>query len=77
MKSHWDRLPDDIKTIIFEYNAAQVIQTAVYKMFYKKYGLNWENLIRNYQADLDYYCYRHDINDPWQDYSEYYRVSPY
>ena len=44
-------------------------------MFYNKYGINWKNNIQNYQDDFDYYCYRYGINDPDEDYYNYYKYN--
>ena len=54
-------------------NAAQKIQNSAIKMFYNNYGIEWREMIMNYDNNLDYYCYINGINDPWQDYINYYR----
>ena len=56
-----------------EINAAIIIQRNAIKMFFRTYGYKWKDRIANYESDLDYYCYRYGINDPWQDYINYYR----
>ena len=50
-----------------------MIQRNTLKMFYKNYGIFWEIMVMNHQEIFDYYCYRNNINDPWQDYINYYR----
>ena len=42
-------------------------------MFYNKFGPSWKKIIERDSKvvyKLDYYCYRHNINDPWYDYSD-------
>ena len=72
-RSYWDILPDEIQTKIIEHRAALMIQRNTLKMFYKNYGIFWEIMVMNYEEIFDYYCYRNNINDPWQDYINYYR----
>ena len=69
LQTYWDILSREI----VEYNAALIIQQRAVKMFYKRYGKKWKEEIENYEDRLDYFCYLNDINDPWQDYIEYYR----
>ena len=71
--SYWDILPDEIQNLIIKHKSALTIQRNAYKMFYNKYSIRWKEDIKNYEENLDYYCYRHNINDPWQDYINYYR----
>jgi len=73
--SYWDILPNEIQILVIEYRAAKTIQKSAVKMFYKKYGKNWKEEIQNYEDNLDYFCYLTGINDPWQDYINYYRNS--
>jgi hypothetical protein len=72
MKSYWDILPDDLQKSINEHRAAIKIQNKTIKIFHKKYGENWKQIIRQNKLvyNLDYYCYRMGINDPWYDYSD-------
>ncbi len=49
------------------------IQGQVFRMFYNKFGPSWKKIIERDSKlvyKLDYYCYRHNINDPWYDYSD-------
>lgn len=73
LTSYWDLLPNEIITIVQEHKAAIIIQKIAVKMFYKRYGKNWKEDIKNYEDNLDYFCYMTGINDPWQDYIDYYR----
>ena len=80
VQSYWDILPNELqrliiehRTAIIEYRAALTIQQSAVKMFYKRYGKNWKEEILNYENNLNYFCYLNGINDPWQDYIEYYR----
>ena len=73
LTSYWDILPNEIITIILEHKAALIIQKIAIKMFYKRYGKNWKEEIENYEENLNYFCYITGINDPWQDYIDYYR----
>ena len=77
MKSYWDLLPNDLQSIIIRCRAANIIQDKTIKMFQKKYGEDWKQKIHqkiHQQSqlvyDLDYYCYRMGINDPWYDYCD-------
>ena len=54
-------------------NSAKKIQNNAIKMFYKKYGIYWQEMVQNFDEYLDYYCYRNDIVDPITDYINYYR----
>jgi hypothetical protein len=50
--------------------ATQIIQKYTNQYFNKKLGMNWKDII-NYKwtnEELDYYCYRKNIMDPWHDY---------
>ena len=58
-KSYWDLLPGEIQSKILHETAAIKIQKAVIK-----------RIIYNYKNNFDYYCYRHGINDPLEDYIE-------
>ena len=54
-----------------EIEAIMKIQRHAFKIFYNKFGPTWKTKInRNTKLvyRLDYYCYRHNINDPWYDY---------
>ena len=73
LRSYWDILPNEIITIILEHKAAIIIQETAVKMFYKRYGKNWKEEIKNYENNLHYFCYLTGINDPCQDYINYYR----
>ena len=74
-KSYWDTLPIDIEDNILQHRSVILIQKNAKKMFYNKYGINWKNNIQNYQDDFDYYCYRYGINDPDEDYYNYYKYN--
>mgnify|MGYP007047375052 CR=1 FL=1 len=71
-KSFWDVLPKEIQSIILDHRAALQIQRCAIKKFYYKYGITWKQDIKNYDDYLDYYCYRYGINDPPEDYYNYY-----
>jgi len=71
--SYWDQLPLEIQLKILIESAAIQIQEAAIKMFYYKYGITWKEDIKNYDDNLDYYCYRYGINDPSEDYYNYYK----
>tara|TARA_A100001388_G_scaffold277147_1_gene267062 strand:- start:4373 stop:4600 length:228 start_codon:yes stop_codon:yes gene_type:complete len=73
LTSYWDILPNEIIIIILEHKAALTIQNIAVKMFYKRYGKNWKEEIQNYEENLDYFCYLTGINDPSQDYINYFR----
>lgn len=72
-----DKLPPDIYNILKEdaiiYLSALTIQKYAFKMFYKKYGIFWEDTVNNFNDYFDYYCYLNDIVDPALDYIDYYR----
>ena len=71
--SYLNTLPDELNEIIIQHLAAIKIQRSAIKMFYKKYGHNWDWEIKNYDENCDYYCYLNNINDPSHDYINYYR----
>ena len=73
MQNFYYDLPDDIITIINKEKSAFIIQCYAIKMFYKKYGIEWKNFLNNYQQYLDFFCYITGINDPIDDYVNYYR----
>lgn len=65
-------LPLDIREYIIKIAAADLIQQYTYKYFEKRFGTNWREIL-NYKwtvEDLDYYCERHGILDPWYDYCD-------
>ena len=66
--SYWNILPDELQILILEHRAAIIIQNIVIKIFHKKYGINWKNIIQDYAENLDLFCYLTGIDDPWQDY---------
>lgn len=72
-----NKLPDDVyntlKKDIIIYLSALKIQNVAIKMFYKKYGKFWQNILDDYDSYLDYYCYLNNIQDPIMDYFNYYR----
>ena len=72
-ESLWDILPDDIKIIIIRHKSANIIKNYALKMFYKKYGIYWQMIIKNYEDWLDSFCLRYNVCDPYQDYINYYR----
>jgi hypothetical protein len=71
-KSRWDKLPQEIENLIFKHRSAILIQNNAIKMFYNRYGTNWKENIKNYQDNFDAYCNRYGINDPQEDYYNYY-----
>ena len=73
MEKYLHLLPDDIAELIILHKCATIIQNNAIKMFYKKYGTDWESIIKNYQENLDYFCYITGIYDPLDDYINYYR----
>ena len=73
MDKYLHLIPDDITEIIIKHKCAIIIQRNAFKMFYKKYGIDWKSLIENYQSNLDFFCYITGINDPIDDYINYYR----
>ena len=67
------QIPDDIKIIIQKIIAVNIIQKKTKINFEKKFGINWKDII-NYKwtvEDLDYYCERKGIMDPWYDYCDH------
>jgi hypothetical protein len=53
-------------------SAINIIQNKIKEYFVRKYGVNWKDVI-NYEwtvEDLDYYCERKGIMDPWYDYCD-------
>jgi len=68
-----NQIPDDIKIIIQrKIVAITIIQKQTKINFKKKFGLNWKDIL-NYKwtvEDLDYYCDRTGIVDPWYDYCD-------
>lgn len=67
-----DQIPDDIKLEIQKIVAANIIQKKAKINFEKKFGINWKDIL-NYKwtvEDLDYYCERKGIMDPWYDYCD-------
>lgn len=77
MKQYYiDKLPSDIyevmKSDINNYLSAITIQRCAIKMFYNKYGLFWQDIVKNFTDYFDYYCYLNNIIDPELDYINYY-----
>ena len=67
-----DHMPIRIKIFILKCVAINIIQKESKKYLRRRYGENWKELI-NYKwkvEDLDYYCERHGIYDPWYDYCD-------
>ena len=65
-------IPNDIKLIIQKIVAANIIQKKAKINFEKRFGINWKDIL-NYRwtvEDLDYYCERKGIMDPWYDYCD-------
>ena len=71
--SLWDILPNDIQNKILCHRAINIIQRNAIKMFYKKYGIDWKNSIKNFDRDFDYFLSIRGINDPFYDYYDLYR----
>jgi hypothetical protein len=80
MLTHEDKLQESIDSNIKnncnncnnckQIKATQIIQKYTNQYFNKKLGMNWKVII-NYKwtnEELDYYCYRKNIMDPWHDY---------
>ena len=72
-KNYLNYLSKDLLFLIIQHKAAILIQNNAIKMFYKKYGYDWKNIIDDYEDNLDFCCYLTGINDPKQDYINYYR----
>ena len=74
--SLWNKIPKEIKELIEHRVAAIIIQEFAFKLFYKRYGIKWKNIINYYDEsyltieELDYYCYMNNIMDPWYDYCD-------
>ena len=67
-----EHLPFDIREYIIKIAAADLIQQYTYKYFEKRFGQNWREVV-NYKwtiEELDYYCERNGIMDPWYDYCD-------
>ena len=67
-----NNLSYSIKIVIQKLLAINIIQDRTKKYFIRKYGINWKDII-NYKwtvEDLDYYCERKGIMDPWYDYCD-------
>ena len=67
-----NNLPYSIKIVIQKLLAIHIIQDRTKEYFIRKYGINWKDII-NYKwtvEDLDYYCERKGIMDPWYDYCD-------
>tara|TARA_A100001011_G_scaffold382533_1_gene452445 strand:+ start:185 stop:442 length:258 start_codon:yes stop_codon:yes gene_type:complete len=65
-------IPYQIKLIIQKLSAINIIQKKTKEYFIKKYGVNWKDII-NYKwtvEELDLYCERKGIMDPWYDYCD-------
>jgi len=61
---------NNIEYTIQEKVAAQIIQKYAIKYFNNNLGDNWKKIL-NYKwttEELDYYCYRNNIMDPFHDY---------
>jgi hypothetical protein len=61
---------NNIEYTIQEKVAAQIIQKYAIKYFNNYLGDNWKTIL-NYKwttEELDYYCYRKNIMDPFHDY---------
>ena len=67
-----NNMPYEKKRIIQKLSAIYIIQNKTKEYFVKKYGINWKDIL-NYKwsvEDLDYYCERKGIMDPWYDYCD-------
>ncbi len=53
--------------------AVNLIQKIVKKKFEKTFGINWKYILNNKWTvyELDYYCERNGIMDPWYDYCDH------
>ena len=78
MTTYLDLLPSDIYEHILQHKAAIRIQEQAFKLFYKRYGPSWKNILKDPTPtptptlvyDLDYQCFLYGIVDPWYDYCD-------
>ena len=61
-------LPNDLIELVIFHKCATIIQNYAIKMFYKKYGTDWESIIKNYEENLNYFCLITGLDDIKDDY---------